>query len=133
MAMLSVEWAPLALRLVLGAIFIIHGYPKLKNFKGTADWLAGIGFKPGAFWAFALGSAEFFGGIAILIGLFSRIGAGLLIVSMLVATYFNIFKWKKKFSGGYEFDLMILAGLIAIFLLGAGSLSIDQAIGWMLG
>ena len=139
MAAIDVNWAPLALRVALGVLFIVHGYPKLfKDFKGTAGFLAGLGFKPGAFWAFVLGASEFFGGIAILVGIFSRIASALLIISMTVAILFNIFKWKKPFTkgaegAGWEFDLVILAGLIALLLLGSGNWSFDQMIGWMLG
>ena len=138
-----VEWGavilvPVVLRLVLGAEFIVHGYPKLfKDFKGTAGFLAGMGFKPGVFWAFVLGISEFFGGIAILAGFVSRIATGLLIISMIVATLLKIFKWKVPFSksqdAGWEWDALILMGLIALFLLGSGILSIDAGQGWLWG
>jgi len=119
MVMAIIQYAAIPLRIILGLIFIIHGYPKLfKDFKGTAKFLGGLNFKPAKFWAFILGFVEFFGGISILTGVFTRIFATLLIISMLVATYFNIFVWKKKFSGGYEFDLLIIAGLLTLILLG---------------
>lgn len=138
MAIVLGEWAPLALRIVLAAVFIAHGYPKLfKDFAGTSSFLSGLGFKPGAFWAFILGVSEFFGGIALLLGVASRAVASLLIISMTVATLIKIFKWKTPFTKmdalGWEFDALLLAGLIAIFLLGSGSLSIDQFFGWILG
>ena len=137
MVALSVDWAPIALRIILGIIFIMAGYPKLKDLKGTGGFLAGLGFKPGVFWAFILGIAEFFGGIAILIGLFSRIGSGVLFISMLVALYVQIFVWKTPFQSkekpGYMADVLILIGLLTVFLLGSGTLSFDQVIGWTLG
>ena len=138
MAVIGVEWVSVPLRLILGAIFIVHGYPKLfKDFKKVAGWLASEGFKPGAFWAFVLGATEFFGGVAILVGVASRVAAGLLIISMSTALLMGIFKWKKPFTkapeAGWEFDAIILAGLITLFLLGSGMLSADQLIGWMLG
>ena len=136
MTAIDASGAPIPLRLLLAAIFLVHGYPKLfKDFKGTAGFLASIGFKPGVFWAFVLGVTEFFGAIAILIGVFSRVVAGMLIISMSIATLTKIFKWKKPFSGenGWEFDALIVAALIALFLLGSGTWSIDQAVGWMWG
>ena len=134
MVELLAEWAVLPLRIIIGIIFIYHGYPKLfKDFKGTKKFVKSIGFIPANFWAFMLAFAEFFGGVAILLGVFTRIAAILIFIVMCVASYFNIFKWKKPFGGGYEFDLMLLAGLITIFLLGAGNLSIDGIIGWVLG
>lgn len=137
MVVLAADWAPLALRLMLGVIFLAHGYPKVKNLKNTAGWLASSGFKPGMFWAVVLGFTEFIGAIALLVGFLTRVAAGLLIVSMTVATLMQAVKWKKPFTSqagpGYEFDLLIVAGLVALFLWGAGNWSVDQAIGWILG
>ncbi|MBI2668587.1 DoxX family protein [Candidatus Woesearchaeota archaeon] len=138
MVAIDVSWAPIPLRLLLAAIFLVHGYPKLfKDFKGTAGFLAGLGFKPGIFWAFVLGVTEFVGAFALLLGFASRVVAGLLIVSMSVATLLKIFKWKAPFTKqgetGWEFDALIVAALITLFLLGSGTWSIDQAVGWMPG
>lgn len=137
MVVLNADWASLALRVTLGVLFVVHGYPKLKNLKRTAGWLASEGFKPGLVWALVLGAAEFFGGFALLVGLVSRLAAAALIVSMGVATLVKIFKWKSPFTAldkmGWEFELIILAGLVALFFLGSGALSFDQLLGWMLG
>lgn len=137
MATFNLEIASLALRAVLGIEFIVHGFPKLKNLKSTADFLGSSGFKPGMFWALALGGTEFFGGIALLLGFVSRIAAGLLIISMVVATLLKIFKWKITFTkgndAGWEWDFILLGALIALFLLGSGSYSVDQMMGWILG
>ncbi len=129
----AIPWAPVALRIVLGIIFIVHGYPKLfKDFNGTAKFLAGVGFKPGTFWALILGGAEFFGGLAILGGIGTRIAAGVLIISMAVATLLKIFKWKTSFTTmqgmGWEFDLLILAGLITLLFLGSGEWALNQLV-----
>ncbi|MBS3170136.1 DoxX family protein [Candidatus Woesearchaeota archaeon] len=138
MVVISADWAPVALRIVLAVVFIVHGYPKLfKDFKGTSSFLAGLGFNPGAFWALILGVSEFFGGIALLLGAASRVVASLLIISMTVATLIKIFKWKTPFTkndaSGWEFDLLLVAGLVTIFLLGSGNWSIDRVVGWILG
>ncbi len=136
--LIEVGWIPLALRLVLGAEFLVHGWPKLKNLKGTSEFLGGLGWKPGMFWALVLGIAEFVGGLAILFGLVSRVAAGLLIMSMLVATLTKILKWKVPFAkesgdAGWEWDLLILGALVALFLLGSGNWSVDQLLGWQWG
>lgn len=135
MVAIDVNWASIPLRLLLGIIFLVHGYPKLKDFKGTAKFLASIGFKPGAFWGAVLGFFEFFGALALLSGFASRIFSAALIVSMTVAAKIKKFKWKKTFSGegGWEFDALIIAALMTLLLLGSGSLSIDSYLGWMLG
>ena len=137
MPIFNPEIASLALRAVLGIEFVVHRFPKLKNLKATAGFLASSGFKPGMFWAFILGTTEFVGGLALLAGFASRIAAGFLIISMVVATLLKIFKWKVPFSkgneAGWEWDFILLGGLIALFLLGSGSYSVDQMMGWMWG
>ncbi|MBS3166140.1 DoxX family protein [Candidatus Woesearchaeota archaeon] len=137
MVTLDTSWASISLRLVLAAILVVHGYPKLKNFKQTVGFVGSLGFWPAKFWAFMLGIAELLGGIAILVGLFSRIFAGILIIVMCVATYAKVFKWKVPFTKmdamGWEYDVMILAALIALFLLGSGAYSIDGVMGWIWG
>ena len=125
-SIISADYASLVLRIILGIIFIAHGWPKLKNLKGTAGFLGSIGFKPVMFWAFILAAAEFFGALAILCGFYSTLASSILIVSMLVATYLKAFVWKAGFAinpknpNGYEFDLLIIASLIALILLGPG-------------
>lgn len=138
MVTISADWAPLALRVVLASVFIAHGYPKLfKDFAGTSGFLSGLGFKPGAFWAVILGFSEFFGGIALLLGAASRVAVSLLIVSMTVATLTKIIKWKMPFTKSdgqsWEFDLLLVASLITLFLLGSGNFSVDQMMGWVFG
>ena len=133
MAELISGFASIPLRLILGIVFIYHGYPKLKDLKGTAGFVGGLGFKPAILWAFLLGATEFFGGALILMGLFTRVASALLIISMLVALYFNKFKWGKPFKGGYELDLVLIFALLALFILGAGIFSVDNYVGWLLG
>ena len=127
---LSAGYASLALRVVVGILFLVHGWPKIKNPKMMAGFLGGMGFKPGIFWSVLLAVTEFFGGIAILAGFYVRIASTLLIGSMLVATFLKMFVWKKNFvsdeknPSGYEIDLLVLAALIALFFLGSGSFSV---------
>ena len=129
---LSAGYASLALRVVVGILFLVHGWPKIKNPKMMAGFLGGMGFKPGIFWSVLLAVTEFFGGIAILLGLYVRAAAIPLVISMSVASYLKIFVWKSKFASdkdnpsGYEIDLLALGGLIALFFLGSGSLSVSS-------
>ena len=63
-SLLNPSLAHFILRIVLGVVFVAHGYPKLfKNFSGTAGWFDSIGFRPGKFWALVAGGVEFFGGL----------------------------------------------------------------------
>lgn len=116
------------LRVVLGTLFVIHGYPKLfKNFAGFAGWLDSMGLKPGKFWALVAGIVEFFGGIFLVLGLWTQL-AGLLIgVQMLVAM------WKVKWGkvgltdqGGWELDMIYLAAGVVLALTGGGIYSLDR-------
>ena len=131
--MIDVAWAAIPLRLAIGIIFLYHGYHKLfVNLKKTVKFVSSVGFKPGKVWAIVLGSTEYFGGIFLILGFLSKIATSLLMVVMLVALYFHIFKWRTSFSGtkqtGWEFDLILLAALIALFIFGPGIYSIDQLI-----
>lgn len=131
MVILSSAWASFVLRLVLGIEFIFHGYPKLfQNFNETSEMLKNFGFYPSNFWALILGLTEFIGGIFLLIGLMTRLTSSLLIIVMVTATLIKIFSIGEPFThgdaAGWEWDLVIIAGLISIFLLGSGALAIDQ-------
>lgn len=124
-AFLNPPLAQLILRVVLGALFIAHGYPKLfKNFSGFAGWLESLGFRPAKFWAFVAGAVEFFGGILLVLGLWIPVVGILLVLEMLVAM------WKVKWgkvgltdAGGWELDLIYLAVALALVLMGGGMYS----------
>ena len=119
-------WSILFLRIALGAIFIVHGMPKLKN---SATMAAGMGMTASMVWA--VGLAETVGGISVLVGLLAHIGALAIAVVMGGALHYKINKWNVPFSAmdkmGWEFDLILLAAALAIATVGAGTLSLD----WM--
>ncbi|MBI4159456.1 DoxX family protein [Candidatus Woesearchaeota archaeon] len=118
-------WAPLFLRLALGAVFIAHGADKLfGGIPGTAQFFAGLSIPlPGiAAWVVAL--VEFFGGIALVIGLFTRYAGLLLAVNMLVALFTA--HLKDGVFTNYELPMVLLAGAIALTLRGSGKLAIDN-------
>lgn len=120
------ELAPFILRVVLGIIFVVHGYPKLfKAFSQTIKFFESIGIKPAKFWVLIVGISEFFGGIFLLTGFLTQISAGLIAIVRLVAIYVKVRKFKKGLIDGYEFDLILLAAALALILLGPGAFSID--------
>lgn len=128
-------FSTLALRLVVGIIFIAHGAQKLFGWFGghglesTGRWMGSIGLEPGVLMALISGGAEFFGGLFILLGLFTRLGAFLLIITMTVAI-FTVHLHNGLFTshGGYEFNLALIAACISLMFLGAGRLSFDAHI-----
>lgn len=127
--------ADLPLRIMLGIVFLYHGYPKLltrQGFRGHVQTVKGIGFRPAGFWAFCSAIAEFGGGLALLLGAFTRIGAALIMINMLVALYASVFLWGRKFSiieQGYEYELVLIAAALTLVLAGAGPYSVDMAYG----
>ena len=126
-------FAALALRIPAAIIFIAHGAQKLfgsfggYGLEGTGQWLASIGLEPGYQLALLAGSAEFFGGIALLIGLLARPAALMLSVTMVVAI-FSVHFANGLFmtNNGYEFALALLAISVSLMFSGAGKLSVDN-------
>lgn len=134
--MLSVQffyggWAVAALRIALGIIFIAHGWPKLKSFKGTAEWLGSAGFRPGPVFAVLVVALEFFGGIGLIVGFLTHIVAFFAALQFAAIIVWKI-RQRQKFSGGWELDLLVLVVAAALFVLGAGAYSLDRVlfIGW---
>ena len=126
----------LVLRLVLGIIFIAHGYAKLfkKDFgpKGFAGFLRNMGSPAPMFFAYLVGSVEFYGGLLLIAGLFTRLAALAIAINLIVAM------WKVKFKtgliakvmeggwvGGYELDLALSAMAFVLTIFGSGKFSID--------
>lgn len=128
------------MRLSAGVIFAAHGAQKLfgsfggGGLEGTAQWMASIGLEPGYLMALAAGSAEFFGGIALLLGLLTRPAAFVLAMTMLVAVITaHLPNGLFLSNNGYEFGLALLAITGALVLNGGGKLSLDRMLSARLG
>ena len=124
-------YALLPLRVLLSIIFIAHGYPKLFKFNEYKEKFKAIGMP--TFVLALLGIAEFIGGLGMIVGFLTRFTALIWSIIMLTAIYLKVFKWNKQLIDGYELDVALLAGALAIFILGSGPFSIDAYIGWILG
>ena len=125
----SVDLPSLILRLAIGTLFIVHGYPKLtaaQRAQGGA-WMKSMGM-PAAIVPFA-GVVEFFGGLALILGILTPIVAALSALWMLSTTWLVTTKAKKKYVGGYEIDITLLLAALALALLGSGIYSIDHLLG----
>lgn len=128
-------WAPLALRVPVGVILIAHGGQKLfglfggYGLEGTGQWMDSVGIHPGYLMALLAGSAEFFGGLALLFGLLVRPAAAAVAFTMLVAIFsVHISKGLFMANNGYEYALALLAVTVALLMSGAGRLSVDEAL-----
>src|SRR6266480_3562991 len=99
------DLAGLVGRLALGAIFLAHGWPKVKDIQKTIGWVKGTGWPGGAAFAALFSLLEFFGGIALILGLLTHIVAILFVLEMLATTVFSKVKLQKKFILGYQLEI----------------------------
>ena len=124
------QWSLTILRVVIGIIFLYHGYLKLfapGGFSGTVDFFAKIGMVAPKASALAASSAEFFGGLLLILGIATRWTTFALIFEMLVA-FFTVHSKNGLLvsNGGSEFVLLILAALLVMHINGAGRLSLGK-------
>jgi putative oxidoreductase len=123
------------LRLSLGTIFIAHGAQKVFgsfNGPGWAKWTGMSQAVPFSFmqpprvWLAAAALSELIGGALVLIGLLTRVGAFLLICTMLTAIKLL---WPAFFAPtGIELPVVLLGSALALLIGGGGQLSIDRMI-----
>src|SRR5919206_4047881 len=125
----------LLLRVVLGGTLFAHGAQKLFGWfgghgrQGTAGFFGSLGFRNAALMAVMAGLAET-GGILLAVGFLTPLAAFGIAVTMLVAI--ATVHWSKGFfagNGGYEFNLLILASVVALAATGPGRVSNDNAPG----
>jgi putative oxidoreductase len=116
------QCGPFPIRIIAGIAFIIHGLPKLSNIAGTEHFFANMIGLPAAM-ALPIGLLEVIGGIALLIGVLTRIASVLFIIEMIGSTIAA--KLSKGFVGGYELDLLLMAISISLLLTGPGRISIE--------
>lgn len=131
----SYSWVPLPLRLALGAVFIGHGAQKVVgkfSGPGLEKWTslpAPFSFmRPAWLWMGVAAFAELIGGVLVLLGLFTRVGAFLIACTMLTAIIGV--HWAKGFfgPGGYEYPMSLFAISLALIISGGGAASIDRAL-----
>ena len=122
-----VDLASITLRLAVGSAFMIHGYPKLGSQEQGKNWMKSMGL-PVAMIPFA-GVVEFFGGLALILGILTPIIALLSALWMISTTWLSVTKIKKKYAGGLEVDLTLLLASLALTFLGGGTFSIDHLLG----
>jgi len=127
----QIDTALAVLRVVLGITFILHGGQKLFvfGFAGVSGAFAQMGIPaPGLLGPF-VAFVEFFGGIAILLGLLTRLAALGIAATMVVAILTVHLKNGFFAPTGVEFPLSLLGSAIALIITGAGDFSLDAVIG----
>ena len=121
----------LILRIGIGCMFLFHGAPKM--FGGPERWeklgLAmatfGIQFVP-VFWGFMSASAEFFGGILIILGLFFRPACMLLTINMTVAASMHLNRGDGLGGASHAIEDGIV--FLSLILIGPGKYSVDETL-----
>lgn len=127
--------AAVPLRVIAGIIFAAHGAQKLfawfggYGLEGTGQWMESIGLAPGFLMALMAGSAEFFGGLFLIVGLLTRPASFVLAITMVVAIFTtHIDNGLFMSNNGYEFGLALLAITLALVIQGGGKFSLDNVI-----
>ncbi len=113
----------LLLRVGIGVMFMIHGWPKLAG--GAAKWAKlggamaklGLDFAP-TMWGFMAACSEFFGGLLLAIGLFFRPAAAALLSTMVVASIMHLRNGDSFTSASHAIEAGIL--FAALILIGPG-------------
>ena len=125
-------FAALVLRVPIGLILAAHGAQKLfawfggYGLEGTGQWMASIGLEPGYLMALMAGCAEFFGGLALALGLLTRPAALLTAFTMLIAIFsVHIDNGLFMSNNGYEYALTLLVAAVALAIQGGGRFSVD--------
>lgn len=118
--------AILLLRIGVGVIFIVAGWGKLTGIEGTQGFFGNLGIPLPGLMAWVVAIVEFFGGLMVLLGAYIRIPALLLAFVMLVALLTT--KLGGEFSAA-RLDIMLLLVNLALFIIGSGRYSIDDALG----
>lgn len=121
------DFALLALRVVAGLAFVLHGWPKIQNPFG---WMGPDSFAPAIFVALAALS-EFGGGIAWMLGFLTRLASLGIASTMVVAVYVHAVLKGDSFvgkpgEGSYELALVYLCIAALLFATGPGKHSVDN-------
>ena len=119
-------------RVLLMALFLVTGYTKLANFSGTAAYMASTGLpapKLAAMFAIAI---EFFGGIALVVGVFTRPLALLYVVFTFVSALEGHRFWKKTGTEreaqkiNFLKNVSIMGGLLLLAITGPGKYALSH-------
>ncbi|HEX6913493.1 MAG TPA: DoxX family protein [Longimicrobium sp.] len=118
------------LRVVTGLVFFMHGYTKVFvwGFEGTAAGFEKMGIPLAGVAGPFVGLLELLGGLALIAGLATRWISIPLAFTMLVAILKVHLSAGFFAPDGYEFPLMLLAGLVGLTLAGGGAFAVDNAL-----
>lgn len=125
----SAEWGLLALRVVIGIIFVVHGWPKITGGRQMAESMRGEPNPAMAAMLTIQGVVEVVAGAIVGIGWLTQIAVIPLALIMLGAIILKMTQMNTGFfsmeATGWEFDLLILAALVLLFLAGPGDIAVQ--------
>lgn len=123
-------WGIALIRAVVGIVFLAHGSQKMFSygFAGVAGFFAHAGIPVSAVSAVVVTLVEFLGGLALLLGVGTRVAALLLAVDMLGAIVFVHAKGGFFLPAGSEFALTLLVTNLGLLLAGPGAAALDNVI-----
>jgi len=125
--MSNLSWGITVLRVVVGIVFLAHGWQKLFQFgfHGVAGFFGGAGIPLPFVSAVIVTLVEFAGGIALILGFLTRFAAALNGFDMIVAILVVHLKNSFMKPGGFEHPLTLLAACVAVVMVGPGAASVD--------
>jgi putative oxidoreductase len=123
------EWGLLALRISVGVIFIVHGWPKITGARGMAAMMGGGQAKPVLVVMFTVqGLVEAGGGVLLILGVLTQLVAIAFMIIMIGAIALKTVRLKIPFTAqqatGWEFDFVLLAANLLLFFTGPGRLAV---------
>jgi putative oxidoreductase len=120
-------------RWIVGLLFVGHGTQKLFGWfgghgpEGTGQYFHSLGMKPGKRNAVAAGTGEALGGLLFATGILLPAGAAMITGSMITAIRtVHLEKGIWVSEGGYEYNLVLLAGVFSIT-------EQEEGLGWAIG
>jgi putative oxidoreductase len=118
------------IRIITGLVFAVHGGQKLfvYGFEGVTGAFTQMGIPLAAVAGPAVALLEFFGGIALIVGLLTRFAGLGLAINMLGAIFFVHAQAGFFLPNGYEFVLTLFAAAASLAIAGAGRYSVDALI-----
>lgn len=132
---MSLDWALLIIRVVVGLTLVAHGSQKLFGWFGGPGYaklrqgFAAQGYRPVQLWTGLVILGEIGGGLSLAFGFLTPLGAAGALGAMVMAIRTH---WKKGFfnsTGGFEYPLALLAMSVAIGIVGSGAYSLDTLFG----
>ena len=125
----TAPWGIALLRVVTGIIFLMHGQQKLFEFGigGVTGMMTGLGVPAPGFMAIVVTLVELVGGIALILGAFTRIAALLVAIDVLAAFYLvHLPNGFFASNGGVELVLILATVGVTLVLTGPGAMALDS-------